>query len=457
MTPTKIKNGCWYAQRGLLAEELGTSSFFTNRNSRSQLGHSRVASQLGDFSIATMPTIRSVLFLLIAGTIAAANSLGYAVSTGLFITNAGAESIPIFYLMLGLFSTPVSVMGSRVLDRYSHIRLLQWLMAIAIVGLSLFRWKLELGILPVYYLIHITIHLLDLLSGVLLWTLLNDYFSLPKLERYTSLIVMAMTVGGAIGGVTIRLISDVISIPNLLFSVVILDATLIAQLMLLERFEKPSDRSTCQSNYVSLRNIKVVIEELSKFPMIALLAISMVLSVMLWGISELQFFTIYSHSFPDQAELTGFLGLMSACASVLEFGVTYFVTRPLIKRWGMRWMNMVYPITTLLSFVGLLMRFQLPSAIVAHLNYDTLYSSIAHPIQNLNYSALPASISGRVRLMIDGWVYPVCQAATGGLLMAQQAALTPAQISLCGVMLSVVFVWVGYLTGNGYQHIESDQ
>jgi ATP/ADP translocase len=249
-----------------------------------------------------------------------------------------------------------------------------------------------------------------------------------------------MTIGGAAAGVSVRFVSDVISTPNLLLSVVLLDAILIIQLMLLEWIGKPNDRSLSKSEYLSLSSIKSVAGLMVKFPIILLLAVGMMLSVLLWGMSELQFFSIYSQSFPDQAELTGFLGLMSASANLLEFSITYFVTRPLIRIWGVRWMNLVYPLTTLLSFVGLSAYFQLTSAIVVNLNYD---------------STLPPYLSSKIRLMIDGLLYPLCQAATGAILMAQQATLTSLQISVGGVALSAVFLWVGYLTGKSYRRVES--
>jgi hypothetical protein len=411
----------------------------------------------GAESAATMPNICLVLFLLLAGTISAANTLGYAVSTGLFVSNVGSESIPLFYLILGLCSLPISLVGSRVIDRYSRIRLFQYLMMGAVIGLSLFHWKIQYYALPVYFLIHITVHVLDLLSGVLLWTLIAEYFTSRQLERHTPLIVMAMTIGGALGGVSVRLVSDVFSTPNLLFSVVLLDATLIAQLGLLQRLVRPDDRVSSPSEYLSLSNFKTVAKLLTEFPIITLLAIGMGLSVFLWGMSELQFFTIYSEEFSDQAELTGFLGLVSAGSNVLEFSMTYFVTLPLIRRWGVRWMNLVYPTTTLLSFVGLAMQFKLPSAIAAHLNYDTFYSSISQPIQNLNFNAVPPQFSGRVRLIIDGLLYPFCQAIAGGLLIAQQAIFTPLQISLSGVAISAIFIWVGYLTGRCYAGMPKSQ
>jgi ATP/ADP translocase len=397
---------------------------------------------------------RFIRFLMLAGSIAMSNSFAYAVSTSLFLNNAGGvESIPWFYLLLGLFSLPISYLTSRVIDQISRIRIFQAVMVIAALGLGGVRSLFMMHAPSIYYLLHVGIHLLDLLTGILLWTIVSQYFTLREQERYTPLLSMAMTLGSAVGGVTVRVLTNVVETPDLLLEMIGLQVLLLIQLLFLERFEPELDQSDELCSVPTVFQPSAFWDLLRRYPMIGLFAGTTVLSVLLWGSSEWLFFSVYTEQFPDQTDLAGFLGLLSASSSLLEFCIAYFFTRPLIQRVGLYWMNLAYPMTTLLSFIGLTVSTQLPVAIAANLNYDTLYSSIAQPVQNLNYNTIPQSISGRVRLAMDGLLYPFCQAVMGSLLLIQQSLLTPWQMGAVGIGLSLGFIGVGHQMGCHYaQH-----
>ncbi|HEY9617683.1 MAG TPA: HEAT repeat domain-containing protein, partial [Microcoleaceae cyanobacterium] len=304
---------------------------------------------------------------------------------------------------------------------------------------------------PTYYLIYISTSLIDLQINVLFWTLVSDYFTTLELERHTPFLAMGMTCGGLVGGVVVRLLTEHVPTQNLLLGLPILYGVMIAVIWSIQRSDTAiAKHSAKEPDTQWVSSLRTFPKLLSRYPIILLLATSTALSVQLWGLSELQFFTIYSQEFTNQEELTGFLGLLSAMFGALELGVTYFVTRPLIREWGISRMNLVYPLTTLISFLGLTFNFRLPTAIVVNLNYETLYSSIAQPIQNLNYTAIPHRFAGRIRVIIDGLLYPTCQAATGGILLVQQAIFSPFEMAVSGVVLSGAFLVVGYLTSKSY-------
>jgi hypothetical protein len=107
-----------------------------------------------------------------------------------------------------------------------------------------------------------------------------------------------------------------------------------------------------------------------RYPIMALIAGNGLLVVIVQRIIEFQVFTVYSETFTTTQDLTRFLGILHAGLSVLEFGVTYFFTRPLIHRLGVSRMNLVYPVFTLASLGGLAANFRLPAAIGANIGRD---------------------------------------------------------------------------------------
>ncbi|MDX2097982.1 MAG: HEAT repeat domain-containing protein, partial [Leptolyngbyaceae cyanobacterium bins.59] len=381
----------------------------------------------------------------------ASTILAYTTVASLLLAQVGPESLPMSYILIGLCSIPVSAGFSQIIDHWPRLRLFQgllWVAAGLAIGLRVlifFDWA------GAYYAAYISYNLLELLLYIILWTLLSDYFTSLELKRYTIFLSMATTIGGLLGGLLARLLSDILATQNCLLVLPVLYLGAIVQLLAIGRATKAlqfdGTQEEIQTFGASLRSFPRL---LKRYPIVPLLAINMLLAVLVWQISELQFLGIYSATFPDQEDLAGFLGLLSACLGMAELGITYYITQPLIQHWGVSRMNLAYPLTSLVSFVGLLFSFQLSSAIVLNLNYDTLSNSLAQPIQNLTYNAIPHRFIGRVRVIIDGLIYPACQAIVGVLLLLQQGILSPQQLTLAGIAVSLLFLGSGYLTGRGY-------
>jgi hypothetical protein len=392
-------------------------------------------------------------FLLLAMWIMAISVVGYAIGASLFVDEVGASSVPLFQIWLGLLSIPVSFQFSRLIDRCPRPWLLRCLLLGSLVMVLLLRLLLFLDTTLVYYTLYIGLSLVDLLTQVIFWTLVADYFSPLEQERVTPLLGMAMTIGGFAGGLLVRGLLELITTRNLLLGLIALYGIAIAQVIYLERLELPANRSGSPADDTQiiprLRSFPTL---LKRYPILILFIVATFLSVLLWGISELQFFSIYSEAFPEQQDLAGLLGIINAISNAVELAVTYYITRPLIQTWGISRMNLLYPFTTGLSFLGLTFFNNLPAAIMVNLNYEALYSSLSQPVQNLNYNAIPHRFAGRVRIIIDGLFYPAFQALAGGLLwLAQfQLKLELLTISFTGLVLSGVYILVGYLTGKTY-------
>jgi HEAT repeat protein len=395
------------------------------------------------------PHKRLIHFLGLGATVTATTVVSYTVGASLFLNQVGSAGLPLFNLLLGLTSIPVSLGVSAIIDRYPRLRLYRILFAVGILITSLL-WRL-LSLTHDYYTLYISLSLLDLLSGILFWTLVADYFTSLEFKQHTPLLTMAMTGGGILSGWLVHFVSRHLETTQLLLLLPILYLLAIAQLTILDRCERPltPEKTRPDSLFTSLQSFPQL---LRRYPIILLLAISTLISTLVWQLSEFQFSQIYTHVVTDQQALTSFLGLLSAGFSILELGVAGLVTRPLLQNWGVNHLNLIYPITTLVSFLGLLANGWLPAAIVMNINYDALYSSIAQPVQNLNYNAVPYRFVGRVRIIIDGLVYPISQVLVGVILLQLRSSLTFRQLTWIGVAFSFVAIGVGYVTGKSYLH-----
>lgn len=391
-------------------------------------------------------------FLALAVTLLTADVLALTLAEALFLSNAGSEQLPYFYLLVAGFSVPVAAVFSQLVDRLPRHRLFRWLLALA-AGAALGLWGLvRLELLAGYYAAYIGFTLVEMLVDIQFWVLVSDYFTSLELKRYAVFLVMAMALGGLAGGGAANVLSNYFPPAALLLIIPGLYVAALGQGAWLERrqsaLEAPEPDDEAEAGLrESLRSFPPL---LRRYPIILLLATSALLVVVIRCVAEYQVFSIYEAAYPDEQELAGFLGLLGAALSGAEFALIYFVTRPLIQRLGVSRMNLIYPATTLASFAGLAASFRLPAAIGANFNYETLANAVAAPVETLNYNAVPRRFLGRVRVISEGLFLPGGTALAGVLLLLAGRYLSSEQITLVGLGLSAALVAVGWRVGRGY-------
>ena len=92
----------------------------------------------------------------------------------------------------------------------------------------------------------------------------------------------------------------------------------------------------------------------------------------------------------------------------------------------------------------------LPAGILANIAYDPFVHSIDVPVATMNYNAIRYRLVGRVRVCIDGFVYPLGLAFAGVALEAFQRGLSLRTIALTGFVLSLLLLVVHWSIGNHY-------
>ncbi len=402
-------------------------------------------------------------FLFFSFTLGAAMVLGISLAESVFLANAHQERLPLFYVLLAATSIPVATVFSGLVDRFRRPLVFRYLLVSCIALVIVLRVLLALGTLPVYFAVYIGFNLIELLLDILFWVLLGDYFTSLELKRYASFLVAAMALGGLLGGGTAFILSDLRHLPTgrLLLILPILYGVAVLQLAYLDRNQKQLGASDPDEEAEGglFGSLKAFPPLLRRYPIVLLLVANVLMIATIQRVTDYQVFSIYEDTYKSEDALTGFLGLLNASLNVLEALITFFLTRPLIQRFGVGGMNLIYPVTTIASFGGLalpeltpaLARVQLATAIAGQVNYETLFNSLAQPVETLNYNPVPRRFLGRVRVLNDGLVYPAGAALAGGLLLLAEKFEVPAlRISLAGMGLGVLFLGLGYLMGRSY-------
>ena len=374
------------------------------------------------------------------------------IGISLFLSHAGAQYLPLSYILMGLLSIPLYTWLSQIVDHTSRPKLFRYLLIIAISISCIFRLLVNFEHASIYYLIHISFYFQWILVGEVLFpSLVSDYFTSLDWKHYTSEIRMSMAIGGLLGGLLTSLLAQFLAPKNLLLCLPCLYFVVFLQLFYLEKTEQTLEITSHQEDEINLwENLQSLPKILQSYPIISCLASSTFLFIVLYSLAEFQYFTIYSQTFTDDRELTNFLGFMRVVNNVIPFVVLYFFTRPLIEQLGVIQMNLIYPITSLASFTGLAFNFSLSTAVIANLNSDGLDDSINQPIHNLNYNAVPYSLMGRVRAISNGLFYSFGLATAGVILWFSQILFRPEQITRLAIILSTIFLIIRYLMGKSY-------
>jgi HEAT repeat protein len=391
-------------------------------------------------------------FLGLAASIMALNVFTYTLASSLFITHAGADGLPVSYILIGLVAIPLYTGFSQILDRFSHIRFFQYLLLGGIVFVVFTRALLSLSNSLVYYIIYIGFYFQwTLHNDVLLPTLINDYFTSREYNRKIHYITMSQGIGGLLGGSLLSLLSHRFSTQDLLLGVPIFYGIAIAQFSYLKRSKDPVSKSISKSSNSPIENIKVLPMLWKRYPIVGFLVTSILLWIILYSLAEFQYYKIYEQAFHyDEKALTRFLGLFSAIGNIVQFVLLYFGTRFLLDRMGVVRMNLLYPLTTLIGFIGLALFPFFPTAIFLHFNNATLDNTINQPANELNYNAIPHNFMGRVRSLVNGVFYSLGVALSGVLLLIAKSTLSSTQTISLGIGLSAIFVGVRYWMGKSY-------
>ncbi|MGK7896425.1 MAG: cyclic nucleotide-binding domain-containing protein [Xenococcus sp. (in: cyanobacteria)] len=393
---------------------------------------------------------RLAQLLLIAGTMLVYSVISMATANSLFVSQVGASSLPLEFICIGLCSIPAYIFFSQIVDRYSRPKLLCYALLISIALTLVMRGLLILDASVVYYLLLIFIFFQwDFHNTILYPGLLTDYFTTLEYKEYAPYVGIAQSVGTILGGGLTILLSRYLSTEDLLFCLPIVYAIAIVQLCYLEKSQNILETPTPETPVGIIESFKTFPVLAKRYPLIFFLASSSFLLVIIYISSQFLWLNIYGQEFTTDA-LTSFFGLMRIVISSVQILVLYVFTRPLLKWLGVARMNVVYPLTTLISLTGFVLNFNLSAAIGLQINGDAFYKSINTPIHQLNFNAIPPEFLGRVRALSDGLLYALGLIVAGVILFFSEHYLSLVQITWFVGSLTVLLLLVRLPMGKFY-------
>lgn len=126
--------------------------------------------------------------------------------------------------------------------------------------------------------------------------------------------------------------------------------------------------------------------------------------------------TVLVGAFPSEAELGIVFGMVGFVSATVALLVQAFFTSKLLNRFGVRTMNLVFPVTTVAAVGALVLAPGVAAALLIMLNRRIVMPAFRNPARGLLFEALPDWMQGRARALSLGLVLPLALLTAGGLL-----------------------------------------
>ena len=383
---------------------------------------------------------RFLFFGSLFGLISLAQTLGLAGSEALFLARIGVQHLPAVFIAASALTVLGSLLYAAGVDqRRNDVYFVQMLgLGGALLVLASFAASAWWPILPVLFCLY---YLTFAVFQNHYWTFTGDYFDTLASKRLFPLFTVGSSLGGFAGGLLATIVSRLAPPEALIagwgLALLASAALLVAARRNLRRW---GPLSLEEADETSVAGMQGAIRYMQRSPLSRWLLISATAMVLALFVSQYVYSEIFVRAFPTAEGLASFLGIYLTVTNLIEVLIEVTLTPGLIRRAGVASANLVHPGLTFLSFLSLGLAPGLHAALGARVNRELLENSLAGPVRNLVYNALPARFRGRVRAFLEGIVVYSGMTAAGLVLALASGRLSTEQLSLAGGLLALLYL-----------------
>lgn len=383
-------------------------------------------------------------------------AVGRASSDALFLARYGIEYLPLIYIALAPILAVVSILYASIVDRLSSEQFFHYILIGLIISV-LISWIMmsqtdSTIIYPVYYILHKIASELLLVHGSLY---LIHNFNTLQAKRLFPLIFTGEQLGCIIGGLLVSASISFIDADDLPLVWIALMILGIIQVFIWHRKNGASPYYNTQNiSGTKLKNAIQSVYQGLKFAtesdLLRNASFALFFLVIIYYILSYSTNLIFVTSFKDEQELAKFLGLFTAGASIITLIFQLFITNRIIEKYGIRKLNLVFPVAMASAVVALMVSFTLSIAVIIGIVRDSLLNSLQNPIRILFFNALPGYIQGRAGAVSIAFVMPVALLFCGLLLWVIQKQDSVIYFLIPCFILTIAFLYYSYKMNQTY-------
>ena len=400
---------------------------------------------------------KHVLYFFVVYLIAGCgNAFGRSSTDALFFKRFGIEYLPVMYIILGISLSLISIFYAAFSDRIKperfFITLYSLMIGALIINWSIMTYGSTNYIYPVYFVVYEVASEVFLIHSAFY---LSQNFDSMQAKRLFPVIMSGALIGSIIGGTTISLVATKIGIHNIIILWCILLGT---SILLIAYWHKHNGSSPYyRSQYKSSKRFKQAVSQITfgakllkssnllRYSSLALFFMVITFYVLCYSVNR-----VYTTTFTTEEELTSFFGKLTAVTSFLALTMQIFITNKVINKFGAKNVNLFFPLTSLVSYIGLLTSFSLNSALVGSLNKDAIMPAFRNPVRAIFFNAIPENIRGRALSIQIVIVLPLALATCGTLLLFMQKMGEPVYFLSIGIVAAICYLFYNHKMNNAY-------
>jgi ATP/ADP translocase len=383
-------------------------------------------------------------------------ALGRGTADALFFKRYGIEHLPWVYVLSALSLAVSCTLYAAFADRLSSERFFSYILGTLAVMLfmvwALMRLPGNDWLYPLYYVVYeIASELVLIHAGLYL----NQNLNALQAKRLVPLIFGGSQVGVIFGGIMLATLSPLIGVSNILLIWMTVSLVSIVMLVMWHRqhgtspfYKAARKRKVTVANSVNdvFQGLKFMKQStLLRMASFALFFMVIMFYVLIYSVNQ-----VYTETFKTEESLSAFFGVLVAINSSIALLLQFFVANRLLRKFGVRTVNLFFPFTSLLSYLMLLVSFTLPSALIGSFNKDVVMTAFRNPVWSLMMNALPANIQGRARAMTVAVVIPSALMVAGVLLLLIKDFGSPVYVAIIGLVSAGMYLHFSRHMNNVY-------
>ncbi len=391
-------------------------------------------------------TAKVAYFLSVFLLIGAGMAIGRGTADALFLKRLGIEFLPVMYMIQSLMLAVVSLVYTAFADRVLAEKFFRVIFSILTL-LVFASWivmtrSTDSTIYPVYYLIY------EIASEILLVhaaLYMGQNMTTMQAKRLAPLVYAGSQIGVILGGLLLATAVPVLGAQNML---IVWCTLLVAGVVLIVYWHAQTGPSThFRPPHRGSRIIRECTSQIRQgiryswsSDLLRSGAFALFFMVAAFYILCYSTHRVYTKTFETEAELAAFYGILTAATSSIALLTQIFITNRAIRRYGVRRINLLFPLTTIAALSSLTVSFTLPAALFGSFNKDAIMPAFRNPVRTLFYNVVPAYIQGRARAISVAIVLPSALFACGLLLLLMQRMDSPEYFLLPGIGAALLYL-----------------
>lgn len=354
-------------------------------------------------------------------------------------------ALPALFIPLGLVTMLVSVGFGAALSRVRRARLfgttLVGIGALLFAGWAALAWGMDA--VPIVWL---AVMSAGLIAVTIAWTTAGSSLDTRQAKRLFPLCTAAAIAGSFSGSLLAGVFAPRVG-PALLIvaeaGLFIVAASVIVSLARRSQGAGWQARSAALGSVVG--DVRVGFDEVRRSPLLSLIAIAYVLlGVLLFSVGY-PYLVAAKAVYPDEGELAGFFGQISALVTGVSFVVALLVANRVYARFGVASGALLLPIVYVAGFAVWIVRFNLATAAAVTIVQQVTQRGLSNAAWSAFYNVVPAARRAQVLSFMDGVPGQTGTVLSGVLLLTAGQILAPQDVAWIGLAagLACVVVVVG--------------